>query len=124
MSDEILNKLPEDDHVKLALVIRELQSMNKQLGGFGEQINKFIDITDRKVDKEVYLSDREHQSDWNKMLEKRVTGLENDKENREIRSEAKNEEKKKIFGIGKEVWLLIIQVIQLLVIFGFIGSQS
>lgn len=98
--------------------------MNKNLIRVNSHINKFIDVSDRKVDKQVYLADRDHQAEWNKMLEGRVTSLENTHENLKITKEALEKQKSKFFGITKEVWVTIIQIIQILVIFGLIGSQA
>jgi hypothetical protein len=122
--ENIFKQMPEDDRIKLALLVREVQSMRGDVKQLNGNINKFIEISDRKIDRDVYLSDKTHWEDRYQKAEGRIQKLENQHENWKIAKEAKSEEREKILGLSKGAWITIVQVVQILVLLGYIGSRA
>lgn len=122
--ENIFKQMPEDDRIKLAILVREVQSMRGDVKQLNGNINKFIEISDRKIDRDVYLADKAHWEDRHQKAEARILKLENQHENWKIAKEAKQEERDKILGLTKGTWLAIIQVFQILALLGYIGATT
>lgn len=119
-----MQNLPEDDHVKLALLIREVQSLGKHVFNLNDSVAKFIELTDKKVDKQIYIEDKKHNERLHDLMDRRVKKLENEHENAQVARAAKKEQKDKILGVSKGAWFVIMQVVNLFVLLGILGTAG
>lgn len=122
--DDLLKTIPKDAHVTLALLVRDMQHLTKAVDQNNGLTTKFLDLIDRKVDMKLYMQDKDHLNGRIDKHDGRLTKIENDQENGKIATRAKQEEREKILGLTKGTWITIIQIIQILVLLGYIGATK
>lgn len=121
MSEASSDKNLKQD-VEIAVLAKEVEHLGDSVDSLkisiGERINSlidivksFIEIADKKIDRETYLADKKlHETEIHKMQEK-LTNIENSHREMQITTNAINDERKKIWGMSRGTLSFFVQIL-------------
>lgn len=110
--------------VQIAVIGEQVKNLGSRIETLTSVVQEFISVSDRKIDKELYLEDRKHTARIMETIERRLTVLENGQENARVAQDARKAEKDRILGLTKGTWLVIIQIVTFVSVIMAIGSRA
>lgn len=124
MSEEKSKKNIEQD-VEIAVLAKEVEhmgksvetlniSMSEKIKTLTEVVRSFIEIADKKLDRDTYLSDKLAQGQELAKIQDRLKVVEDDHKTIAIRQQAIGEDRKKIWGISQGSLSFLISVLTLI----------
>lgn len=111
MGDEIKDNQKQD--VQIAVMAQEMKHFGERIESLTDVVKRFIDISDKKLDRETYLADRKTSYDEMKSMSLRLAALEDFQKGVEYGEKGKENEQRKIWGMSTGTIGLIINLLTL-----------
>lgn len=96
---------------QIAVIVKDLDYLGKRIGTLTDVVQKFIEVSEKKVDRETYLIDKQFQFKVNERVDKQLNVLEDFRKGFENGMSARKEEREKILGIGTGTLAVMIQIL-------------
>jgi predicted nucleic acid-binding Zn-ribbon protein len=90
------------------------ETFSSQMGSLSAHVKSFIDISDRKVDRESYMEDKKHFNNQILRLQEDIKSLQDYRRTQEAVVDSATKERKKIWGISSEMLRTIISLLTLI----------
>lgn len=111
--------------IEIAVLAKEVEHMGDSLNSFKETIkgqmatltsviNSFIEITNKKVNRDVYLDDRRQSAIAASKMDARMIEVENFCKETFISSKSSEKERRKILGISQNTISIIINLLTII----------
>lgn len=99
------------------------ETFSTQMGSLSSLIKGFLDISDKKVDRESYMEDKKHFNNQILRLQEDIKSLQDYRRTQEVVADSTVKERKKIWGISTEMLRTIISLLTLITLVGAVVAM-
>lgn len=100
--------------VQIAVMTQEMKHFGQRIDSLTDVVKRFIEISEKKLDRDIYLDDRRKTEDELRAHNLRLQSLEDFQKGTEFGQKAKETEQKKIWGMSNGTLGLIINLLTLI----------